>query len=145
MRMLWALAVAAPLLGTIPPADWVPARWNWTDAKSLDFISGTPINCLLLKSVDAAFAASARERGNLPPEHTVIPGERYLQALADAALSGGRWILALDDDFAGRLRQGDAAALRDWKRIAQQLQFSEAHPEWRAMQPYGKLAIVQDP
>ena len=32
--MLWALAVAAPLFGTIPPADWVPARWNWTDVKS---------------------------------------------------------------------------------------------------------------
>src|SRR5260370_41283490 len=63
MRMLWALAVAAPLLGTVPPADWVPARWNWTDVKTLDLISGTPINCLLLKSIDAAFAATARERG----------------------------------------------------------------------------------
>jgi hypothetical protein len=265
MRMLWALAVAAPLLGTVPPAAWVPARWNWTDVKSLDLISGTPVNCLLLKSLDASFAAAARDRGiialaliapggdpadaarnavranyqgvvlegdfpkgtaarvkdvlagskaivvqlpsrsnmdlagadpivgtyqgvwpgiqvlengaakagpsgsawidtntgfirsvrawghdaiwlgNLPPEHTVIPGERYLQVLADATLAGGRWILALDDDFAGRLHQREAAAMRDWKRIALQLQFFEAHPEWRALQPYGKLAIVQDP
>jgi hypothetical protein len=265
MRMLWALAVAAPLVGTVPPANWVPARWNWTDVKSLDLVSGTPVNCLLLKSVDPAFAAAARERGiialaviapggdtadaarkavranyqgvvlegdfpkgtaarvkdvladsqaavvqltsrsqmdlagpdpilgtyqgvwpgvqvmengaakagpsgsawidtntgfirsvrawghaavwlgNLPPAHTVIPGERYLQALADAALSGGRWILALDDDFADRLRQNEAAAVRDWKRIAQLQQFFEAHAEWRAMQPYGRLAIVQDP
>jgi hypothetical protein len=265
MRMFWALAVAVPLLGAIPPADWVPARWNWTDVKSLDLISGTPVNCLLLKSVDAAFAQSARDHGiivlavvkpggdpadgarnairanyqgvvlegdfpkgaanrvkdvladskaivvqlaarsnmdlagadpivgtyqgvwpgiqvlengaakagpsgsawidtntgfirsvrawghdavwlgNLPPQHTVISGERYLQALADAALSGGRWILALDDDFADRLHRGEAGAVRDWKRIGLQMKFSEAHPEWRAMQPYGKLAIVQDP
>jgi hypothetical protein len=265
MRMLWALAVAAPLLATVPPADWVPARWNWTDVKSLDLVSGTPVNCLLLQSPDAAFAHAARERGivalaviapggdtadaarrairanfqgvvlegdfpkgtatrvkdaiadsqavvvqlasrsqmdlpgpdpivgtyqgvwpgiqvlengaakagpsgsawidtntgfirsvrawghaavwlgNLPPAHTVIPAERYLQAVADAALSGGRWILALDDDFAARLRQGESAAMRDWKRIAQLEQFFESHPDWRAMQPYGRLAVVQDP
>jgi hypothetical protein len=265
MRMLWALAVAAPLFGLVPPADWVPARWNWTDVKSLDLVAGTPVNCLLLRSVDPAFAAAARDRGlialavispggdpadaarkaararyqgvvlegdfpkgtaarvkdaladskavlvqltsrsqmdlagpdpiigtyqgvwpgiqvlengaakagpsgsawidtntgfirsvrawghagvwlgNLPPEKTVIPGERYLQAVADAALSGGRWILALDGDFANRLRQGEAAAVRDWKRIAQLEQFFESHADWRTMQPYGRLAIVQDP
>ncbi len=263
--MLWALAVVAPLFGTIPPADWVPARWNWTDPQSLELLSGTPVNCLLVKSADAVFARAARDKGiialaviapggdaaaaarkavqasfqgvvlegdfpqdtaarvkdaladskaavvqltsrsrmdlagsdpivgtyqgvwpgipvtengaakagpsgsawidtntgffrsvrawghaavwlgNLPPEHTVVPAERYLQSIADAALSGGRWILALDDDFAARLRQGEAAALRDWKRIAQLEQFFEAHREWRTLQPYGRLAIVQDP
>ena len=59
--------------------------------------------------------------------------------------SGARWILALDDDFAAPPASGRSRApLRDWKRIAQQLQFYEAHPEWRALQPYGKLAVVQD-
>jgi hypothetical protein len=270
MRMLcvWclaALAAVAPLAGSAPPAGWVPARWAWTDSKSLDLLNGTPINCLLLSAVDAGFAQKAAERGmvvlavitpggdtadgarramrsgyqgivlegdfpkgtagrvkdaladskaavielaarssidlagpapivgtyqgvwpgievlesgsakagpsgspwintnagfiravrawghdavwlgNRPPANTVIPGERYLQALADAAMAGGRWVLALDDDFSKRLREGESAALRDWKRIAAQLQYFEAHPEWRGMQPYGKLAIVQDP
>jgi hypothetical protein len=265
MRMLWACALAWPLLGSVPPADWVPARWSWTDTRSLELVAGTPINCLLVKSIDPAFAAGARERGivalaviapggdpadsarqavranyqgvvlegdfpksvvdrvkdlladskatviqltsrgrmdlasadpivgtyqgvwpgiqvlengaakagptgsawidtnsgfiravrawghaaiwlgNLPPAHTVIPGGRYLQALADASMAGARWVLALDDDFAGRLRRGEAAAVRDWKRIAGQLQFFESHREWRALKPYGKLAIVQDP
>jgi hypothetical protein len=36
-------------------------------------------------------------------------------------------------------------AVRDWKRILQLEKFFEAHAEWRGMQPYGKLAIVQDP
>ena len=264
----WAAAVlsTAPLTASVPaPADWVPARWNWTDAKSLDLVAGTPINCLLVSSVDSAFAEQAGARGivvlavikdagsaadaarqavrahyqgivlegdfpkgtaervkdtiadskaivvqlttrsrmdlagadpivgtyqgvwpgiqvlengaakagptgsawidtnsgfirsvrawghtavwlgNLPPEHTVVTGERYLQALADAALAGGRWILALDADFAARLCEGEAAATRDWKRIAAQMKYAEAHPEWRRFQPYGKLAIVQDP
>jgi hypothetical protein len=264
MRLLWLLAVAAPLLGSVPPAALVPARWSWTDPESLDLLSGTPVNCLLVKSVDAAFAAKAKERGivvlalvnsdmkplsetlrairshyggivlegdfpdaveasvrdamngsqslvvrlpsrsrldlassdpiigtyqgvwpgiqvlengsakagpsgsawidtntgflrtvrawgheaiwlgNRPPEHTVIPAERYLQAVADAALAGGRWIVALDNDFAARLRQREPAAVRDWKRIAAELRFFEAHPEWRSMRPFSKLAVVQD-
>jgi hypothetical protein len=271
MRMscvYWAAAIlaAAPLVASIPkPADWVPARWNSTDPKTLDLVAGTPINCLLLKAVDPAFAAQSRARGiialavispggdpagaarqamhagyagivlegdfpqgtvarvkdviadtsaiiiqlttrsrmdlagpdpvigtvqgvwpgvqvlengaakagptgsawidtntgfirsvrawghaavwlgNLPPAHTVITADRYLQALADAALAGGRWVLALDDDFSSRLQKGEAAAVRDWKRILAQLQYSESHPEWRSFQPYAKLAIVQDP
>ena len=264
MRMLCFVALAVPLFGSVPPADWVPARWSWTDPQSLDLVSGTPVNCLLLNSVDAAFAEKARQRGlvalavivpgadpvaaalravrahydgvvlegdfpdgtaarvkdglagsqalvipitsrsrmdlasadpiigtyqgvwpgiqvldsgsakagptgspwidtnsgffravrawghravwlgNLPPERTIVPAERYLQAVADAAIAGGRWIVALDSDLAARLRQGEAAAVRDWKRIAAELKFFEAHPEWRAMQPYGKLAVVQD-
>jgi hypothetical protein len=54
-------------------------------------------------------------------------------------------VLALDDDFAGRLAKRDAAVLQDWKRIAQLLSYFEQHPEWRGMQEAGKLALVQDP
>lgn len=82
---------------------------------------------------------------NQPPEKTVIPAERYLQAIADAAMSGGRWVLALDSDFQARLLKRDAAAVRDWQRIGQHLRFYESRPEWRKMRPYGKLAVVQDP
>src|ERR1700732_2218178 len=42
--MLFAL-----LLALAAPADWVPARWNWTDPATLDLLQGTPVNCLLLK------------------------------------------------------------------------------------------------
>ncbi|MFB3825358.1 MAG: hypothetical protein ACE15B_01270 [Bryobacteraceae bacterium] len=81
--------------------------------------------------------------GNLPPANTVIKGDRYLQAMADAALAGGRWILALDPDFAGRLGGGEAAALRDWQRIASLAAFFESHKEFRALRPAGRLAVVQ--
>jgi hypothetical protein len=82
---------------------------------------------------------------NQPPAGTVITGDRYLQVIADAAISGARWVIALDDEFSVRLLKGEAAASQDWKRMAQLLGYFEKHPEWRAMRSYGKLAIVQDP
>ena len=252
------------------PADWVPIRWNWTAPKSLDLLSGTSVNCLLLnwKSEDAialgAFASAAAQRGitplavirpggdpltaaraaiqsklqgivlegdfpngaaarvrdgladshavvieltarnemklganapvigtyqgvwagiqvtpdgaakagpsgsawidtnsgflraarawgdstvwigNVPPPKTVVTGERYLQAIGDAAMVGARWVVAFDEDFAQRLNDKDAAALNTWERMTQLLQFFEDHREWRALQPSGKLAVVQD-
>jgi hypothetical protein len=81
---------------------------------------------------------------NLPPAKTIITGERYMQAISDAAMTGSRWVIAFDDDFARRLHDNDSAALRDWKRIAQLLKFFEDHREWRQMNPGGMLALVQD-
>ncbi len=244
------------------PADWVPVRWPWTDARSLDLLAGSPVNCLLLENYTTDFAAAAAARGlvtlavlgpsadagaaakalaakvtgvalegeypaslaaairqaagnaplieittrnrmplgseapilatfqgvwpgiavqengstragpsgsawidtntgflravrawgdhavwvaNRPPAHTVIPATRYLQAIADAAASGARWVVAFDSGFAGRLHQRDADAMSDWHRMTELLGYFEAHPEWRAMREYGQLAIVQDP
>jgi hypothetical protein len=245
------------------PADWVPVRWPWQDAKSLELLSGTPVNCLLLKTYPAEFVAAATGRGlvtlavlspggdtvaaarqalaakvtgivlegdfaegaatavgeaiggaplielvarnrmrldstaaimgtwqgvwpgvavqedgakkagptgsvwidtntgflralhawgdatlwiaNQPAAGVVVTASRYLQAIADAGMSGGRWVLALDPDFAQRLRAGEAAALRDWRRMGDLLAFFERHGEWRHMQSFGQLAVVQDP
>jgi hypothetical protein len=82
---------------------------------------------------------------NRPPEQTVIPGSRYLQAIADAAASGARWVVAFDSNFASRLQRREADALSDWRRMTQLLAYFESHPEWRAMREFGQLAIVQDP
>ena len=46
--------------------------------------------------------------GNQPPEHTAVNVSRYLQAIGDAAMTGARWVVALDGDFAKRLLTGDA-------------------------------------
>jgi hypothetical protein len=82
---------------------------------------------------------------NQPPANTVVTGARYLQAIADAAMSGARWVMAFDSDFATRLGRRDADALSDWRRINELLRYFERHPEWRRMQEYAKLAVVQDP
>jgi hypothetical protein len=247
-------------------ADWVPARWASSDPKSLELLSGTPINCLWLErpqwsstfleeaakrgiatvavihregdSIEAAQAASkmkfdgvategdfddytqlilagtvakskalliesvARARmkldgaapivatyqalwpgihveaggtasagptanpwidtntgfirfarastdsivwlTNRPPPKTVIPVSRYLQAVADAEMSGARWVISLDDDFSKRLLAGEEKATADWRRIGSAVAHYETHPEWRGAQPAGGVAIVED-
>ena len=82
--------------------------------------------------------------GNRPPAKTVIQAERYIQVIADAAMIGARWVLALDDDFFARLRAGDTKAHAGWRRIQQVLAFYENNSSWRTLKPYGQLAVVQD-
>ncbi len=245
------------------PADWVPARWPWTDAASLELLRDSPVNCLLLAQPSPELAAAASARGlvtlavlapggasaaaarraldtkvtglvldgdfpdavaaaireaagaapvvelsarsrmplgssapilgtyqgvwpgislqddgahkagptgstwidtntgfiraarawgdaalwigNLPPAGTVVTTTRYLQAIADAAASGARWVLALDTDFVARLHRRDAESLASWRSINETLRYFESHPEWRSMREYGHLAVVQDP
>src|SRR6185369_4689246 len=82
--------------------------------------------------------------GNLPPAKTIVKAERYLQAICDAEVVGGRWVVALDADLTKRLLAREPAALEDWKRIAQQLGYFETHKDWRTLAPAGQLALVQD-
>jgi len=82
---------------------------------------------------------------NQPPPKTAVAATRYLQAIADAGISGARWVVALDDDLAGRLAAREEAAMGTWKRIAGMLGYFEQHPEWRALPEGGQLALVQDP
>jgi len=257
----------ALLLTLAAPTDWVPARWRWLETKTLDLLSGTPVNCLLIdwnaqqKTEAAAFAGAAMARGvstlavirpggdpaepardairakftgvvlegdfskdatervktavapaplieltlrsrmplgskepvigtyqgvwpgipvmedgaakagpsgspwintnagflraarafgpstiwiaNLPPPKNVITADNYEQVIGDAAMVGARWVIALDDDLARRMHEGDKAGLQVWGRITRQLQFYEGHRDWRAFRPYGKLAVIQ--
>lgn len=82
--------------------------------------------------------------GYVPPPKTVITTERYLQAISDAAMVGARWILAFDEDYAKRFYGRDEKALKEWKRMTDQLGYFESHKEWRSLRPLSDLAIVQD-
>jgi hypothetical protein len=253
---------------TTRTADWVPMRWPWTDVKSLELLSGTAINCLLLKAYPETLVAAAAGRGMVtlavltpggdavaaarraldakvngivlegefpesaaagvreaagaapgsppvialtardrmapgsgapvigtyqgewpgiviadkgskkagptaaswietnteflqtmrargagadtavwigihPPARSAISGSRYLQVIADAGISGARWVLTLDADFAGRLAKRDPAALNDWKRIVGLVGYFERHPEWRGMRQTEKQDVVR--
>jgi hypothetical protein len=81
---------------------------------------------------------------NTPPANMVIPVSRYLQMIGDAQMVGARWVVALDPDFSARLYRGDKKAASDWGAITQLLGYYEAHRDWRALRPAGKLALVQD-
>jgi len=69
----------------------------------------------------------------------------YARSVADAAVAGGRWIVALDDRMRAKLRRRDAAALATWSGIGECLKFAEDHAEWRSFVPFGNLGIILDP
>ncbi len=257
-RAAWVaiVAVAPTFAAAAAPRDLVPMRWPWADAKPLDLLKDTPVNCVLLEPESGAVARAAAAQGLVPlavvrpghsgvkldgafqgvvlegdfdgPERTaaktsrmaveltskarlyseapaaevagsyegfwpgiqvqsngavkagpsgtpwidtnggllrsvgartgamlwvgvrpptgmVLKVERYLQAMADAAMSGGRWVIALDDDFARRLAAGDAGARKDWGRMMGLAAFFEERKPWRGLKSCSKLAIVQDP
>ena len=68
----------------------------------------------------------------------------YVRCVADAAVAGGRWMVAIDDDLRARLFRKDSGALATWRSIAAYLQFGEDHAEWRSFAPYGNLGIILD-
>jgi len=104
----WVAALAiTPLFASVPPSSWVPARWNWSDPKTLDLLSGTPINCLLLESYSSEMAHRASERGIVtlavlkPGADPAVP--------ARAAIRAGIQGIVLEGDFPN----GTAARVRD--------------------------------
>lgn len=132
----------APILGTYQ-AVW-PGIQVGDHAKAAP--SGSPwidTNTGFLRFARAASNATIW-LGNIPPPKNVIQPERYLQVIADAAILGARWVVALDDDLAGRLTKRSPDALQTWRRIAGELDWFERHKAWRSFQPAGGLALVQD-
>src|SRR5579872_522214 len=115
MRMRAVCWVA--LLGCAPvwaapvpdPANWVPARWQFNDAKSLELLADSPINCLLLRSYSADLVSAASARG-LVTLAVVKPGA---DPLADArkALQAKVNGIVLEGDFPPAVSAGvrDAA------------------------------------
>jgi hypothetical protein len=91
-----------------------------------------------------AYTDAAIWLGQLPPENAVVGTARYAQVAADAAMAGGRWIVALDSRFSKRLHAREAAALEDWRAINRVLAFYESRREFRNVVPFGALALVQD-
>ncbi len=82
--------------------------------------------------------------GNIPPANTVISIARYIQTIGDAAMSGARWIVSLDDDFNRRLLAREPKAMAGWKEIGEALKFYEDHDDWRTWQARSDLAVVED-
>ena len=118
--MLFAL-----LLAMAAPADWVPARWNWTDPATLDLLQGTPVNCLLLKwnsgeaQAISTFAERAAERRIATL--AVLEPKGDLAGSARQAIRAKMAGIVLEGDFpdgaAGRVRD----ALADSKAVVIEL------------------------
>ena len=103
-----ALLYAMPLLASVaPPSVWVPARWNGTSPQSLDLLSGTPINCLLVNSYSPEFVTRAAARG-IVTMAVLKPGADPADPARQAIRAGLQGIV-LEGDFP----VGTAARVRD--------------------------------
>jgi hypothetical protein len=109
------MLLALLLMAAAP--DWVPARWQSGDPKSLELIAQTPINCLLVERSNwaAAFNRSAADRG-IATLGIVHPGSDAVER-ARQAVSLGMTGVVLEGDFDPRVR----IALGDSKIVAVEL------------------------
>lgn len=81
--------------------------------------------------------------GERPPRGVVFPARRYCLAVADAAIAGARWIVALDADLERRIHASDRAGRAAWRQIEAYLRYFE-NPRWRDYRPFSEMAVVQD-
>ncbi len=143
-RTAMPLASGSVIIGTTQGL-W-PGVQSDADGKKKAAPSGAAwidTNTGFLRFVSAA-SKSVMWLANQPPPEREIPVERYLQAIGDTAMTGARWVVAFDPVFGRKLMAGDAKAVAGWKRIAATLRFYEDHREWRAAQPFARLALIQD-
>lgn len=80
-----------------------------------------------------------------PPEGDALRGRNYVVALADAAMNGARWVLALDRGFAQGLFSGDARFAAEWAHLVKRLAFLESVRQYGLWRDRSSLALVQDP
>jgi hypothetical protein len=81
-----------------------------------------------------------------PPEESRWPlrGASYVQAIADAAVHGGRWMVSLDPRLRVGLARGEDTARSMWGEIGQAQSFFEEHRSWEGYRPVGHLGVVSD-
>lgn len=82
---------------------------------------------------------------NRPPEKQMLNGQRYVQAIGDAAMSGARWLITLDSGFTELMRQRDPRIQESWQRINNALQFYESNRNMVEAPDYSSLALLEDP
>jgi hypothetical protein len=80
-----------------------------------------------------------------PPETPGPPSATaYVQAIADTALYGARWVVSLDPGLRLGMAEGRDAAIDTWTEIVRGLAFFQAHRAWGDYRPLGQLGIVSD-
>lgn len=82
--------------------------------------------------------------GIRPPEGEVLSARRYIQAIADAAMSGAQWVVALDKSFFESLTGGNDKALAEWKKITAALKFYRDQRQYWQWPDKSTLTLLQD-
>ena len=115
--------------------------------------AGPTSNPWVLSNAWRAGALRARDpkrpawMGHRPKRHRDQPIElrEYLRAVADSAMAGGRWVVALEPDWRARLAGGDNASLDSWRQLAALVAYFEANKQWRDYPAFPGFVVVDDP
>lgn len=131
--------------GVAAIADGVPAGVRDLGAEAEASPSSEPwidFNFWLVQSVRAAKGPRpVWLMHTLPPQ--AVPAD-YVRAVSDAAATGGRWVLALNDELRHGLRTTQAAAIESWRQIAASLAFVQDRATWYAYATRAVCGFVQD-
>ncbi len=94
------------MLHAAAPSDWVPMRWPWRDATSLELLRNSPINCLLLDAWSGDLPSAAGKRGLVTL--AVITPQTDAAGAARQAIAAGVNGIVLEGEFP----EGTAGAVR---------------------------------
>lgn len=78
------------------------------------------------------------------PEGMRGSASSYRTTIADAAASGGRWILNLPPELVAGIQSGNAAALETWSAIIGAAKFFEQNGGWGHWHPQAVIGVVAD-
>jgi hypothetical protein len=79
-----------------------------------------------------------------PDTGSALADAAYLQAIADTAVYGARWVVSLDPHLRTDLLDRKPPALETWAGIGRGLAFFEKHREWASYRPEGQIGVVSD-
>ncbi len=85
--------------------------------------------------------------GHRPKRHRPQPLEfaDHARSVADTGMAGGKWVVALGDDWRERLFKREDEALAEWKRLGEHVKFFAEREDWRNFQAWPSVVVVHDP
>jgi len=149
----WRRTLALREPAVIGPRDGIWPMLFTAEDESDTFQSGPTTNPWVLSNGwrVAAVRAGAAGRpvwaGHRPKRYRDQPfsATDYVRAVADTAMAGGRWAVALDGEWQAGLLNGDEEKLEGWRRIAAAAAFFEQHAAWREIPPQPAVVVALDP
>jgi hypothetical protein len=79
-----------------------------------------------------------------PPKGSRLFPDSFAMSFLDAASSGGRWIISLDDATASGIAAKDTRALDGWKKLVAAARFFDARKEWADYPPQAVVGVLSD-
>lgn len=141
-------AAAPPAEVTILQGEWPGVKLSPSGAK--DVASAGPTGAPWVDSngwkirLTAAIQPDKTIWVYAAPKESQASRESYRMALADAGVSGGRWIISLDKHLVAAIGAGNPDALQTWDTISRAAGFMASHTSWSNYTPQAVVGVLSD-